>query len=400
MYNNSDNNDNNIRVLLVDDERMSFDMLTGMFAGQPGVTIRFVSDPAAVLEVAHAFEPSVMLVDLRMPGTDGIDLIRKLRSDPLTATVPLLMLSVEVDPRVKAAGFAVGAADYLVKWPDRVELTARVRAHSDACHVARERDRAAAALADSRNELLHRTEQLALAQAALHEAQKMEAIGKLAGVVAHDVNNILHIINGHLQLMRLERADERSLRRIDAATEGIRRGTQLTAQLLATARGKSGSSERIELASFLRGIEATVFNPRDAQPCRLQLAEGGHYASLDPIELQKVLVELVRNAREATTGECPVTIVLDTEQVSNRAGHVPVGSYVRICVVDQGSGMEPDVQRRAFEPFFTTKSGVQGAGLGLSLAAGFVRKHRGHIELKTGAGEGTRVTLRFPCCPA
>jgi signal transduction histidine kinase len=394
------NHDKNIRVLLVDDERMSADMLAGMFEGEPGVTVQFVSDPAAVLDAAHAFEPSVMLVDLRMPGADGLDVIRALRSDPLTAAVPLLMLSTEVDPHVKAAGFAAGAADYLVKWPDRIELVARVRAHSNACHVARERDRAAAALEESRNELLRRTEQLAVAQAALHEAQKMEAIGKLTGAVAHDVNNVLHIINGHLQLMRIEHPDARSLRRIDAATEGVRRGTQLTAQLLATAGSKSRASEKVDLASFLRGIEATVLNPVDARPCRLQLAEGAHYASLDPIELQKALVELLKNAHEATSGGHPVTVMLDSEQVSSRAGRTPTGNYVRICVADQGDGMEPEVQRRAFEPFFSTKAGVQGAGLGLSLVAGFVRKHNGHVELETGVGQGTRVTLRFPRCAA
>lgn len=392
------NNDNSVRILLVDDEPMSADMLKGMFAGAPEVAIRFTSEPGAVLETAYAFAPSVMLVDLRMPTIDGLELIRMLRSDPRTAVIPLLMLSTEVDPRIKAAGFEAGAADYLVKWPDRVELTARIRAHSNACRLAQERDRAAAALADSRNELLRRTEQLALAQAALHEAQKLEAIGQLTSVVAHDVNNILHIINGHLQLMRIEHKDERALRRIDIATEGVRRGTQLTAQLLAMARGKPVAGERIDLAAFLRGIEATVFNPPGLPACRVLLADGAHEAVLDPVELQKVLVELVDNAREATSDGSPVTIALDSEAGGSRTGLLPPGGQVRICVSDQGRGMAPEEQRRAFEPFFSTKTGVQGAGLGLSLAAGFVRKHKGQIDLETEAGRGTRVSLRFPRC--
>lgn len=389
--------DNDIRLLLVDDDRMSADMLHGMFAGQSGVTVRFVHDPRQVLAEAHAFGPSVMLVDLRMPGVDGLELIGRLRADPATAAVPLLMLSTEVDPHVKAAGFAAGAADYLVKWPDRVELTARVRAHSDACHVARERDRAAAALADSRAALLRRTEQLALAQGALHEAQKMEAIGQLATTVAHDVNNILHIINGHLQLMRIEHPDERARRRIDAATDGIKRGTQLTAQLLATARGNSHAAGKIDVAAFLRGIEATVVNPAGAAPaCALDLDDGPCIAALDPVELQKVLAELVKNAREAAAAGGTITIVLDCERVDVRTPQVPAGHYVRIRVVDTGAGMDPQVQRRAFEPFFSTKTGVQGAGLGLSLAAGFVRKHHGLIDLESHSGQGTHVTLRFP----
>ncbi|MGZ5272628.1 MAG: hybrid sensor histidine kinase/response regulator, partial [Ramlibacter sp.] len=282
---------------------------------------------------------------------------------------------------VKAAGFAAGAADYVVKWPDRVELTARVRAHANAYHIAQT--------------LRQRTEELAQAQAALHEAQKMEAVGQLAGAVAHDVNNILHIINGHLQLMRVEHPDERSRRRIDAATEGVKRGTQLTKQLLATARDKPQASERVDLATFLRGIEATVLNTGAARPCRLDLAEGAHVAALDPIELQTILVELVKNAREASQDDGAVSILLDSEQVGMRAGRVPAGNYVRISVVDTGEGMAPEVQRRAFEPFFGTRRG-QGAGLGLSLAAGFARRHQGHIDLESEPGRGTTVTLRFP----
>jgi len=390
-------NDNDHRILLVDDERMSADMLLGMFAGAKGVQLRFVHDPDAAIEAACDFDPTVMLVDLRMPGIDGLELIRRLRGHPATAAVPLLMLSTEVDPHVKAAGFAAGAADYLVKWPDRVELTARVRAHSNACLVARERDRAAAALEDSRTALLRRTEQLAHAQAALHEAQKMEAVGQLATTVAHDVNNVLHIINGHLQLMRIEQPDERARRRIDAATDGVKRGTQLTAQLLATARGSSRTSESIDLGAFLRGIDGTVFNPAGAvPPCALDLVDAPCRASLDPIELQKVLAELVKNARDATSGGGTVTLVLDTEEVAPRTAQVPAGHYARIRVVDTGSGMAPEVQRRAFEPFFSTKTGVQGAGLGLALAAGFVRKHQGHIDMESRAGQGTCVTLHFP----
>lgn len=388
---------NEIRLLLVDDDRMSADMLLGMFAGTPGATVHYVDAPDRVLDAARAFDPTVMLVDLRMPGVDGLDLIRRLRTDPATKSVPLLMLSAEVDPRVKADGFAVGAADYLVKWPDRVELTARVRAHSEAWHVTRERDRAAAALADSRSALLRRTEQLALAQAALHEAQKMEAVGHLASTVAHDVNNILHIINGHLQLMLIEQPDERARRRIDAATDGIKRGTQLTAQLLATARRGPRAAETIDLAAFLRGTAATVLNPAGAEPpCELDLADAPCRATLDPVELQKVLTELIKNAREATVGGGTVAVALDTEQLDARTAQMPAGRYARIRVTDTGAGMEPEVQRRAFEPFFSTKTDVQGAGLGLALAAGFVRKHHGHIELESQAGNGTRVTLRFP----
>lgn len=374
--------DSGIRVLMVDDERMSFDMLTGMFADQPDVSLCWAADPGAIVATARAARPSAILVDLRMPGVDGLDLIQTLRADPGTAAIPILMLSSEDDPHVKAAGFAAGAVDYLVKWPDRVELAARVRAHASAYRTA--------------CELLRRTEQLAAAQASLHDAQKNEAIGKLTATIAHDVNNILHLINGHLQLMRMERGDERSLRRIDAATEGVKRGTHLTTQLLAMARNRPQTKTRVDLAAFLRGIEATAFNAGDDPPCLLALADGEHPVALDPVELNKVLVELVTNARAATRDGSAVTITLDAEQADGRSPRLAAGDYVRICVADHGTGMDAEVQRRAFEPFFSTKTGVQGAGLGLALAAGFVRRHDGQIELDSEVGKGTRVTMRFP----
>jgi signal transduction histidine kinase len=104
----------------------------------------------------------------------------------------------------------------------------------------------------------------------------------------------------------------------------------------------------------------------------------------------------VKNAREATSGGGTVALILDTEEVLLRTAQVPAGSYARIRVVDTGTGMVPEVQRRAFEPFFSTKTGVHGAGLGLALAAGFVRKHQGHIDMESRAGQGTCVTLHFP----
>src|SRR5690606_28512641 len=151
--------------------------------------------------------------------------------------VPVIMVSSNDNPHTKAEGFAAGAMDYLVKWPDRSELAARARAHSRAYRTIVERDQARRALDDSQAALLLRTRQLAAAQASRQEAQKMEALGRLTGGVAQDVNDVLQLIGGHLQLLRVaHRAHEPPVRRLDAATEGIRRGVGLAAQLLAFAR--------------------------------------------------------------------------------------------------------------------------------------------------------------------
>jgi signal transduction histidine kinase len=391
------NNDTPLRILLIDDERMNADMLEGMLGDEPATAIDFLSDPGEALLAAQAFAPSVILVDLRMPGRDGFEVIRTLKRDPRSAQVPVLMLSSEVNPHVKASGFAAGAADYLVKWPDRIELLARVRAHSNGYYAARERDRAMRALEESQRALLRRTEELARAQSSLHEAQKMEAIGKLTSSVAHDFNNVLQLINGHLQLMRMESRDDKSARRIDAASEGVRRGARLASQLLAVARKQPLQNSTVDLAAFLRGIEATVLNAGEAAPpCQLRLADGAHPVALDPLQMESVLAALLANAREAMPVRGSLSVVLDSQSVTGLDGPLAPGEYVRLRVIDSGAGMEPEVLRRAFEPFFTTKAGERSAGLGLALAFGFVKQSGGHIALDSQPGQGTTVTLYFP----
>ncbi|RZA31253.1 MAG: hybrid sensor histidine kinase/response regulator, partial [Lysobacteraceae bacterium] len=222
------------RVLLIDDHLINADLVGAMLADEPDLVLEYQQDPARALETALAFAPTVVMVDLHMPMIDGLQVIRTLKQDPRVAEVPIIMLSSNSSPRVKADGLEAGAIDYLVKWPDRIELTARLHAHSRAYRASQERDRALDALRASQAQLFERTRELARTQASLHEAEKMEAIGQLTGGVAHDFNNVLQLINGHLQLLRVaHRADERTVKRLEAASEGVRRGAQLAGQMLA-----------------------------------------------------------------------------------------------------------------------------------------------------------------------
>ncbi len=388
------------RILLIDDHRINADLVAGMLVDEPGIVFEYRQDPAQALEAALAFGPTVIMVDLHMPMIDGLEVIRTLKRDPRVAQVPIIMLSSNTSPQVKADGFTAGAIDYLVKWPDRVELAARLFAHSRAYRATQERDRALDALRASQAELLERSRELAKVQSLLHEAEKMEAIGQLTSGVAHDFNNVLQLINGHLQLLRVaHRADERTVKRLEAASEGVRRGAQLAAQMLAFARRQPLAPLALDAGKHLRSMEGTIRQALCEHALALSAAPGLH-ACLDPAQFEKTILHLVQNAAEAMDKGGLLEIAVSAAHLpgGGQAGEAP--DYLRIHLADNGAGMSEETRRRAFEPFFSTKTGKRSAGLGLSLAFGFVKQSGGQIGLAGVPGGGTTVSMYFPLLQA
>lgn len=384
------------RVLLIDDHLINADLVESMLVSEPGVVLAYQQDPSRALETAAAFGPTVMMVDLHMPMIDGLEVIRTLKQDPRVAEVPIIMLSSNTSPHVKASGFEAGAIDYLVKWPDKVELMARLQAHSRAYRAIRERDRALDALRTSQAELFERTRDLARAQATLYEVDKMEAIGQLTGGVAHDFNNVLQLINGHLQLLRVaHRADEKTVRRLESASEGVRRGAQLASQMLAFARRQPLAPRTLNVAKHLRSMEGVIRQTLGDHTLSLS-ADADLHACIDPGQFEKTVVHLVQNAAEAMETDGWLEIAVDAAHLPGDVNMDEAPRYLRVRFSDNGAGMTDEVQRRAFEPFFSTRAGKRSAGLGLSLAFGFVKQSGGQIELGSQAGKGTAVTLYFP----
>ncbi|MFB9288987.1 response regulator [Pseudoduganella plicata] len=376
-------------VLLIDDEALARDYLLHSLEQHADITLCYehCAERAVDLAVAHAV--SVVLVDLRMPGTDGFAVIRSLRADPRTEHIPIVLLSSEPDPDIKVQAFAHGANDYLVKWPDPRELVARLRYHSGACVARRQRDEAFASLARSE-------EQLRLSQAALHQAQKMEAIGQLTGGVAHDFNNVLQIIGGNLQLLKLIGGVNDSARtRIDTALAGVERGARLAAHLLAFARRQPLQAVVIDPAVVLMDMEEMLRRVLGPQATIVSdLGENLWSTAVDPSQLHNVILNLAINARDAMPDGGTLTIrARNIDSAAAREAELSNGDYLMIEVADTGNGMPPEILQRAFEPFFTTKPTGQGTGLGLSMAYGFVKQSGGEIVLNSAQGEGTSVRI-------
>jgi PAS domain S-box-containing protein len=249
-------------------------------------------------------------------------------------------------------------------------------------------------------------QQAALEQArlALNQAQKLEAVGKLTGGVAHDFNNVLQVIKGSLELLGEENHNRyRVIRRIDTAMGAVERGAKLATQLLAFARRQPLHPKPTDLGRIVRSM-GDMLQRALGDGIEIETVEGEALwtTAVDPHQLEQVILNLAINARDAMQGRGHLTIevgnaLLDEDYVRGEPGLAP-GQYVMLAMSDTGSGMTPEVREKAFEPFFSTKPEGQGTGLGLSMTYGFVKQSGGHIRIYSEPGHGTTIKLYLPRC--
>jgi two-component system, NtrC family, sensor kinase len=241
-----------------------------------------------------------------------------------------------------------------------------------------------------------------IAEAALHQAQKMEAVGQLTGGVAHDFNNLLTAIIGNLDLIQRRTSDPNVQRLAGSAQRAAERGSKLTGALLAFSRRQNLSTEIIDLNALVRDF--AVLGQRalpETMRLELKLDPDNPYCQADAAQLESALLNLVINARDAMEKNGG-TVTISTAEMAlgefELAGNSDAhpGRFAAIAVSDSGVGMSPEIQARAFEPFFTTKEFGRGSGLGLSQVYGYVHQTGGHVAIKTRAGIGTTVTLCMP----
>ena len=239
------------------------------------------------------------------------------------------------------------------------------------------------------------------AQARLHHAQKLEAVGQLTGGVAHDFNNLLTVITGALDLIQ-RRPDDvaRRDRMIEAALGAARRGERLTHQLLAFSRRQALKPEAVRIDELLAESEP-LLRRAVGEAVQLTLTAGAPQAvaMIDQGQFDAAIMNLVVNARDAVGQGGAIEIRTQSCALADgEVQDVAAGDYVRVEVCDNGVGMAPDVLARAFEPFFTTKDIGKGTGLGLSQAYGFARQSGGGVAIHTAAGQGAVVSLYLPRC--
>lgn len=403
------------KLLVVDDNADMRDYIVRLLSTEWDV--RAAVNGRDGLDAAIVERPDLVLSDVMMPEMDGVQLLSALRAHEATRTVPVILLSARAGEEARLVGLETGADDYLVKPFAARELLARVRTQLE---VARVREMAAVAartLAETRAQLVAELEQtnselqesyraLTATQAQLIQAAKMASLGQLVAGIAHEINNPLAFLLGHLNtisralaevepVLAREASETQVAQHVQRARErakemeiGLTRIQELVQKLRTFSRLDEGELKRVSIREsvdaaltilrhrFEERIEVvTRFDGADELEC---------YASL----LNQVLVNLISNAIDAIDaidGRGTITISTATN-----------ADALTLRIADTGQGIAAELRERVFEPFFTTKPPGQGTGLGLSVTYSIVNKHNGTVELLPGDTGGTEAVVRLP----
>ncbi len=249
-------------------------------------------------------------------------------------------------------------------------------------------------------EAIEAEKQKKMLEAQLFQAQKMQAIGRLAGGVAHDFNNLLMAIQGRLSLMRLNsEANSSHTDYIDEIQKSIKSAANLTKQLLGFARGGKYQAKTTNLNDLIEKTIHMFLRTHTGIKVSARYQESAWFVEVDHSQLDQVLLNIFLNAAHAMPNGGDVAVQTKNCTLGRREGikyGLPPGDYVSLSVTDTGTGMDPDVKERVFEPFFTTKPMGLGTGLGLASAYGIIKNHKGSIHVESKKGKGSTIHIHLP----
>ena len=240
-------------------------------------------------------------------------------------------------------------------------------------------------------------------EAEIRQAQKMEAIGRLAGGVAHDFNTLLGTIRGYSEMLlsAIPRGEALHLH-VEQIHRAALRGAQLTRQLLVFSRRQKVQAQAVDLEKLLADVEVMLDRliTEDIQLIRQIEPRLGRVWG-DPGELHQVILNLIVNACDAMPSGGSLTLSLRSlgadREITVEGGRLPPGPYILLQVADSGMGMSDEVRKRIFEPFFTTKEPGKGTGLGLSTVHAIVQRSRGGVAVESRPGQGATFRIYLPC---
>lgn len=400
-----------IRILVVEDER-----IVALHLKQQLIRLGYLVDAVvasgdrALRQVADR-RPDVVLMDIHIEGCmDGIETAKLIPSE---LRIPVIYLTAYSDEDTLARARDTTPYGYLLKPFTERELHATIKmvlARHGAESAVRESELRLQQLVAERTAELVAANRKLEEQAAerlkverqLWQAQKAEAVGQLTGGIAHELNNVLMVVTGSLDLLRSAPDDAgRVARCYEIAWTATERGVRLIRQLLMFARRQVMFPEIVDPNRLIGEFELLVARGAPANvELTTHLASDVGHCRVDPAEFQAAILNLVVNARDAISAHGQIVIETSNVTVGPDAvadnPDLAFGNYVTVTVSDTGCGIPPDVLPRVFDPFFTTKEVGKGSGLGLSQVYGFAREFGGFVTIHSEVGVGTTVRLYLP----
>jgi len=368
-------------ILVVDDQLLNIRLLERKLEWNDMRVTSTTNGPEA-LRLARETQPDVILLDVMMPGMDGIEVCRQLKADPATHDIPVIFITARTTKEEKIAGLDVGAADYLVKPIELDETLARVRTQLRIIQEHREN--------------LRLTRQL-------EQSRRQSALMHLTEGIAHNLNNLLGVMVGYVNLLQRNATQPEKVGQHCAKLEAaLQRMTRIVQQLTVIGQFTSLHKQEEPLARILTGAVARFHRSAATDnPVVVRNELPGDFAFPTNRELLEACLErLLHNAWESYTmesdvppaghGEIALTVQLVNEQTPPR---------LEIGVLDRGRGIAPEMRDSVFEPFVTS-SAVIGRGMGLTIARHSVNCLGGAIELQERAGGGTQARIVLPLEPA
>ena len=376
-------------VLIVDDEPRNQRIITETLDGV--VPLQVASTGEEALKVIEKTVPSLILLDIMMPGMDGYEVCKRIRTDPKCALSKIILVSGKAMIEERLKGYDVGADDYMTKPFAPEELLAKARVF---LRLAAAEQQLADINRSLEEKVQERTRQLTEAQGMLVNTAKMAALGEMAGGIAHEINTPL----GTIQLVSEQLTDLISDEKLDKAAmaDSVQIIIRTVQRIGAIVRGlktfsRDGTKDALNLFPLSQIVtDATALCGEKIKYNCIKLEidpiPDGVTAYCRPVQISQVLLNLINNS-------CDAIATLPEKWI--RISVSAVDGSVLLTVTDSGKGISESVRAKIFQPFFTTKEIGKGTGLGLSISKGIIEAHRGSLGIDA-ASPNTRFVIKIP----